>query len=153
MANTAYGLLKEVSISYGSNAAAAGTTDQDSAVLDMSDYNSLLIIAKLGDATSGSVLKLRAFGNTASSTSSPTPVEITTDNVQYTASTSDADNKLLVLDIPRWNPTYQYAFGRLVIDTQNCVSDGLVMIRYNPRSVPITQGSTVIASAQLAPAG
>lgn len=148
-----HALLKDASISYGKAAASAGTDDQDTAVIDMSGYNSLMIIAKLGDATSGSVLEVQAFGNTASSTSSPTPVEISDNNCQFTAGTSDADSKLMILDIPRWNPTYRYAFGRLVIDTQNCVSEGLILIAYNPKSSPVTQGSTVVASGTVAPAG
>lgn len=148
-----HSLLKDCKITRLGNAAAAGTTDQDGSVLDMSGFDSVMFIALLGDATSGSVLELQAFGNTASSTSSPTPVEQTTDNVQYTAGASDADNKIMVLDILRWNPTYRYAFPRLVIDTQNCVTDGLLAIQYNSRSVPLTQGSTVLASALLAALG
>lgn len=142
-------LLKDCKITRVENAAAAGTTDLDTDVLDMAGYDGVLFIALLGDATSGSVLELQAFGNTANSTSSPTPVELTADSVTYTAGASDADNKLMIVDVIR--PAYRYVFGRLVIDTQNCVVDGIVAIQYRSRSVPVTQGSTVLASALVGP--
>lgn len=142
-------MLKDCKITRVGNSASAGTTDQDGTVLDMTGYDSVLFIALLGDATSGSVLELQAFGNTASSTSSPTPVELTADNCQYTAGASDADNKLMVLDVCR--PNYRYVFCRLVIDTQNCVTDGLIAVQYKARNKPVTQGSTVLASALIGP--
>lgn len=144
-----FSLLKNTKITRVGNAAAAGTTDQDSTVLDMSGYDSVMFVAFLGDATSGSVLELQVFGNTASSTSSPTPVELTADDVTYTAGASDADNKIFVADVHR--PAYRYVFARLVIDTQNCVTDALFAIQYNARSVPVTQGSTVLDSALIGP--
>lgn len=146
-------LLKNCLISRGKASASAGTTDQDTTVYDMSNYESVMVIWLLGDATSGSVVELQVFGNTASSTSSPSPVELTADDATYTAGASDADDKILIVDIPRWNPTYRYMFARGVIDTQNCVSAGFIVIGYNARTVPITQDSTVLDSALLAPLG
>lgn len=145
--NNLASFLKNCKISRVENAAAASTTDADTDVLDMSGYDSIAFVALLGDATSGSVLELKVYGNTANSTSSPTPVELTNDDVQYTAAASDADNKIMIADVPQWNATYRYAFGRLVIDTQNCVLDGILAIQYNARDLPVTQGSTVLAAA------
>lgn len=142
-------MLKDCLITRVSNAAVAGTTDIDTDVLDMTGYDGVMFVAALGDATSTSVLELHAYGNTASSISSPTPVEITDDNVQYTAGASDADNKLLVLDVVR--PSKRYIFARLRIDTANCVVDGIIAIQYRSRNRPVTQGSTVLASALVGP--
>ena len=142
-------LLKDAKISRVENAAAAGTTDLDTDVLDMTGYDAVMFVALLGDATSGSVLELQVFGNTANSTSSPTPVELTDGDVTYTAGASDADNKLMVADVIR--PAYRYVFARLVIDTQNCVVDGIIAIQYRSRDVPVTQGSTVLDSALIGP--
>lgn len=142
-------MLKDCKITRVENAAAAGTTDLDTDVLDMSGYDGVMFIAVLGDATSGSVLELQAFGNTASSTSSPTPVELTADDVTYTAGASDADNKLMIVDVIR--PAYRYVFARLVIDTQNCAVDGIIAIQYRARSKPVVQGSTVLDSALVGP--
>lgn len=139
--------LDECKITRVANAAVAGTDDIDSARVDMTGFDSVCFIALLGDATSGSVLELKVMQNTADSASSPSPTEVTDDDVQYTAGASDADNKLMVMAVRRPNPANgKYLFARLVIDTQNCVVDGIIAIQYNSRSTPITQGSTVLAS-------
>lgn len=142
-------LLKDCKITRLKNAVTAGTSDQDGSVLDMSGYDSVLFVAALGDVTDTSVLELQAFGNTADSTSSPTPVELTADSVTYTAGASDADNKLLVVDVVR--PGYRYVFPRLKRGTANAVIDGIFAIQYRAKDVPVTQGSTVLASALVGP--
>lgn len=140
-------LLKNGKITRVKNAVTAGTTDQDSDVLDMAGFDSICFISLLGDITSGSVLELQVFGNTANSTSSPTPVEQTNDDTDATAGASDYDNKLLIVDCQRWNPNYRYAFARQKRGTQNAVLDGMIAIQYNARDIPTTQGSTVGQSA------
>ena len=142
-------LLKDCKITRVENSAVAGTSDLDTDVLDMSGWDGVIFVAALGDVTSGSVLELQVFGNTADSTSSPTPVELTADSATYTAGASDADNKLLAVDVIR--PNYRYVFGRLKRGTQNAVGDGIFAIQYRGRSVPATQGSTVLASALVGP--
>lgn len=142
-------MLKECKITRVENSASAGTTDLETDILDMSGYDGVLFIAVLGDATSGSVLELQVLGNTASSVSSPTPVELTVDDATYTAGASDADNKLLIVDCVR--PNYRYVYAKLVIDTQNCVVDAIIAIQYRAKNVPVTQGSTVLDSALIGP--
>lgn len=143
-------LLKDCLITRVLNAVAAGTSDQDGTVLDMAGYDGVLFVAALGDVTSTSVLELQVFGNTANSTSSPSPVELTADSAgPTTAGASDNDNKLYVVDVVR--PAYRYVFPRVKRGTANAVIDGVLAVQYRSRSVPITQGSTVSASALLAP--
>lgn len=145
-----FSLLKDAKISKVEPRAAAGTDDLTTDVLDMSGFDSVAFIAATGDGTSGTVLELQVFGNTASSTSSPTPVELTSNSAQYTSSTAtDADNKLLIVDVHR--PNYRYVYAVLVIDTQNCECDGIYAIQYNAKSLPVTADSDVIASALLGP--
>lgn len=143
-------LLKDCNIVRVENAAAAAQTDLDSDVLDMSGYDAVAFIAALGDVTATSALELQVYGNTASSTSSPTPVELTADSVTYTAAASDADNKLMVVDVVR--PAYRYVFCRVKRGTANAVVDGVVAVQYHAREVPVTQGSTVLGSALVGPA-
>lgn len=139
--------LKNCKVSRVENAATAGVDDLTTDVLDMSGFDSVAFIAILGDVTSGSAIELQVFGNTANSDSSPTPVELTADNVKFTAGASDADNKLLIVDVHR--PSYRYVFGKLVIDTQNAVVDGIIAVQYNAKSLPVTQPSSVFSSAFL----
>jgi len=107
-------------------------------------------VAALGDVTVNSVTELQVFGNTASSTSSPTPVEITNDSVgPFTAAASDQDNNLLVADVIR--PAYRYVFPRLKRGTANAAIDGIIAIQYRTKDLPVTQGSTVFGSALIGP--
>ncbi len=130
--------------------AAAGTTDLVSDTVDMAGFDSVLFFASTGDATSGTVLELQVFGNTADSVSSPTPVELTNDSAQWTAtSSSDTDNALIIVDIPKWNATYRYGYATLVIDTQNCECDGIYAIQYNARDVAITQTAAEVVKSVL----
>jgi hypothetical protein len=142
-------LLKDCKITRLENSAAAGTTDLDGDVLDMDGFDGVAFVAALGDVTTGSVLELQVFGNTANSTSSPTPVELTVDNATFTAGASDADSKLLVVDVVR--PAYRYVFPRIKRGTANAVVDGVIAIQYRAKSLPVTQGSTVLASALIGP--
>lgn len=143
-------LLKDCLITRVMNAVAAGTSDQDGTVLDMSGYDGVIFVAALGDVLNTSVVELQVFGNTASSTSSPTPAELTADSAgPVTADATSADNKQLIVDVPR--PAYRYVFPRIKRGTANAVIDGVFAIQYRGRSAPQVQGSTVLASALLAP--
>jgi hypothetical protein len=144
-------ILKDCKVTRVLNSVVAGTSDQDGTVLDMTGFDNVMFVAALGDVTSGSVLELQVFGNTASSTSSPTPVELTNDSAgPNTAGASDNDNKLYIVDVQR--PAYQYVFPRVKRGTANAVIDGVFAIQYKAESVPQVQGSTVFASALLAAA-
>lgn len=131
-------MLKDCKVTRVSNSQAASQTDIDSARVDMKDYESVMFVALLGDATSGSVLQLTAKSNAADSTSGSTTEKAGT---QITAGASDYDNKMLIVDLHR--PQNRYAYCSLAIDTQNCVVDGILAIQYNAKSKPITQGLTV----------
>lgn len=140
-------ILKDAKISYVLGAVAAGTSAQNSSVLDMSGYDSVIFIAMLGDVTSGSVLTLTINENTASSTSSPTPTAVTDGaTAAYTAGASDADSKCLVVDVHR-GLTKRYVYAALTRTTQNAVINGILAIQYNARSLPVTQSSDLIATA------
>ena len=121
-------MLKDCKITRVLNSVTAGSSDQDGTVLDMAGYDGVLFIAALGDVTATSVDELQVFGNTASSTSSPTPVELTNDTAgPYTAGASDADNKLLIVDVVR--PAYRYVFPRVKRGTANAVIDRVIAIQ------------------------
>ena len=143
-------VLKDCKITRVLNSVSAGTSDQDGAVLDMTGYDGVIFVASLGDVTSGSVLELQVFGNTASSTSSPTPVELTDDSVgPVTAGASDYDHKLLVADVIR--PAYRYIFPRIKRGSANAVIDGVIAIQYRGRDLPAVQGATVGLSGLIGP--
>lgn len=141
-------MLKDTKTTRVMNSVAAGTSDQDTTVLDMSGFDAVRFTALLGDVTATSVVELQVFGNTANSTSGAT--EITSDTAgPYTAGASDADNKALVVDVVR--PAYRYVFARVKRGTANAVIDGVVADQYGARDEAVSQGSTVLASGTVGP--
>ena len=123
-------------------AAAAGTTELVTDVVDMQGFSSIAFLVLTGDVTSGSVLTITGKTNTANSVSSPTPVTLA-DTATFTAGATDADSKILRLDLHK--PRARYVFASLTRATQNAVIGGIIAILYNPKDMPVTQDATVIA--------
>lgn len=137
-------LSKGIKITRAANSSAAAQTEVLTSVLDMQGYDGVMFVALLGDITATSVLTLTAKGNTASSTSSPTPVTQAA-TAAFTAGASDADNKVLVVDI--FDPALRYVFASLTRTVANAVVDGIIAIQYMADLKPTTQDATVLASA------
>ena len=135
-------ILKDCAIDYVEAAAVAGTSLLTSDVLDMAGWDGCCFIAALGDVTASSALALTALGHTANAASG---AAITGAAASFTAGASDADSKLLVVDVVR--PVKRYIYATLARADQNAVVNGIIAIRYRGAKSPVTQGSTVIASA------
>lgn len=133
-------LLKDVKITRVMNAVAAGTTDQNSSILDMQGFEGVMFIASFGTLTATQVTSIKAQQDTDSAGGTMADLAGTA-----VGPLADADsNKMLVLDVYR--PEERYV--RCVVDrgTANAVIDGIVAIQYNCHKAPITQGTTVSAS-------
>ena len=137
-------LLKNIKVTPVAASAVAAQTEVLTSVLDMSGFDGVMFIALMGDVTATSVLTLTAKGNTASSTSSPTPVTQVATSA-FTAGASDADDKALVVDV--YDPMLRYAFASLTRTTANAVVNGIIAIQYTAEYKPTTQAATVIAAA------
>lgn len=124
-------------------AAAAGQTELVSDVVDMQGFDSVCFVALMGDVSDTSVLTLTAKTNTADSVSSPTPTTLA-DTATFTAGASDADSKILMLDLNKVRD--RYVFLSLTRTTANAVVGGVIAILYNAKNRPTTQDATVIAS-------
>lgn len=137
-------LSKGMKITVAAASAVAAQTEVLTSVLDMTGYEGVVYIAMLNDVTVNSVLTLTAKGNTASSTSSPTPVtQKATD--AFTAGAATADDKLLVVDV--YKPTLRYSFASLTRTAANAVVGGIIAIQYEAHNRPTTHDASVIASA------
>lgn len=123
---------------------AAGKAATASDILDMSGFDGVLFIAKLGDVADTSVVTLAAQQNTANSTSGMATLS---GSVTYTAGASDADDDLLVLDVHR--PRERYVRAVLTSATANAEKNGIIAIQYGASKLPVTQGSTVLDSDTL----
>jgi hypothetical protein len=137
-------LSKNVKVTVVAAAATAATTAVTSDVLDMTGYDGVMFVALLGDVTSGCVLSLTVNGNSANSTSSPTPVtqKATSD---FTADGTSADSKAIVVDVN--DPMLRYVFAVLARGTANAVVGGIIAIQYTAEYRPTTHDASVIASA------
>lgn len=125
------------------NAVAVGTTAQNSSILDMAGYDSVMFVASFGTITDGTP-KIKAQQDTVVGFGGAADLLGTGNNLAATD-----DNKVAILDLQK--PLEQ--FVRCVIDrtigspATGCVIDGIIAIQYNARSVPTTQDTTV-ASAE-----
>lgn len=136
-------LSKDIKVTVVEAAATAAQTELVSDVLDMQGWAGVMFVALTGDVTTGCVLTLTAKGNSANSTSSPTPV--TQGSATFTAGDTDADSKALIVDV--YDPALRYVFASLTRTTANAVVGGIIAIQYQPDSKPTSQSASVIASA------
>lgn len=136
-------LSKSIKVTVVEAAAAAGQTELVSDVLDMQGYDGVIFIALLGDVTATSVLTLTAKANSANSVSSPTPV--TQAAATFTAGASDADSKVLMVDV--YDPALRYMFASLTRTTADAIVGGVIAIQYTAAYRPTAQHASVIASA------
>jgi hypothetical protein len=143
-------LLKDCAFEYVQIEAVAGTTTLTTTVSDMNGWDGICYLALTGDATNGTVLTLAALGSTANATGG-VAAAITGATCTYTAaSTTDTDNKLLILDVVR--PVKRYIYATLTRGTQNCVCNGILAIKYRGNKAPITQSTSHVVASALAAA-
>lgn len=137
-------LLNDVKITRVAIAAVAAQTDVDGDILDMSGFEGVVFIAKLGDVTDTSALELLAQQNTVNSGSGMASIA---GSAAFTAGASSADDMLLVLDVYR--PRERYVRPKLKRGTANAVVSGIIAIQYGARKKSQSQAASVIASATL----
>lgn len=139
-------VLKDMKVMRVANDAVAGTTDVTTIAIDMAGFDSVCFIAALGDVTNGSVLLLTAYSNASNAASGGTA--ITNANAGLTATSTSADNDLIIVDVLR--PANRYVYATLNRGTANAVVDGIIAILYNARSLPVTLDASVVASVFVA---
>jgi hypothetical protein len=138
-----------------SSATTTGTSTVTSAVIDMEGFSSVAFMAALGTVTNGTVPTLKVKQNTANSTSSPTPTEVTTPSAEECTVTDVAGetaNGDMIVTLHRHNPANgRYLFVELHRDTQACVVQGIWAIQYDGDDLPVTQPSSVLKNVVLTP--
>ena len=123
------------------NAAAAAQTTLTTDVVDTQGFDSVAFVAFLGDVADTSVLTLTGFTNDTDDTVTPTQLA---SPVTFTAGASDADNKLLLLDLHK--PRQRYVYATLARGTANAAVNGILAILYNAHDKPVNIPADVIAS-------
>jgi len=139
-----HNLLNNVKITRVSadGAGAASATPTKATIIDMDGFESVCFVALMGNVLDTSALALKAAGAATNDTGA---MALLTGSAAFTAGASDADDKLLILDVVK--PPYRYIEAQIFHVTANGPFDGILAIQYNGSRVPVTQGSTVIASA------
>lgn len=135
------GLLSDMKVLMVEAAAAAGQTLLTTDVVDMQGFDSVAFIAVLGDVTDTSALVLTGFTNDTNDTASPTQLA---KPVSFTAGASDADNKMLVLEL--YKPRERYVYATLARGVANAAVNCILAVLFNSNERPTVQDATVIAS-------
>lgn len=123
--------------------AAANNTDDNSTIIDMSNYESVVFIVSITDSVSGGVATLTIQENTANSDSGMAAIT----GAAATATSAvndDLNGTVLVAEIR--NPTNRYVQGVITSATQNIAFGDTIAI-LKPRRVPASQGATVSDTA------
>lgn len=130
-------LLKDIKVTRVMNAVAAGTSVQNSSVVDMSGWDGVLFIAALGTLTATQVTGLKGQQGQASNLSDAADLAGTA-----VGPLADGDsNKCLALDIYR--PLERYVRCVVTRGTANAVIDGVIAIQYRGRKAPALQDASI----------
>ena len=122
------------------NAVAAGTSDQNSSSVNMSNFEAVRFTAAFGTITAGAATSVR--------------VQQSADNSNWDdllgsdiTVADDDDNQVVVLDI--WRPIDRYVRVTVKRATQNAVIDGVVAEQYGPRLLPTTDDSATVVAREI----
>ena len=140
-------LLKNSKISSAvtPTAGVAGTADINGTILDMSGYEGVLMLVRMGTITSGAVTSIKAQQDTDSAGGTMADLLGTSQTIADTD-----DDEIFVIDLFR--PQERYV--RLVVDrgTQNAVVASAEYIQYGPKAAPVTQPTGTNGETHVSPA-
>jgi len=139
-------ILKETKLTRVLSATAAGTSTLQSTVIDMAEFDSCTFIAALGDVTATSALELVVQHGDESDGSDA--ADVTGATTTFTAGASDADDKLLAVEVQR--PTKRYLRAKMVRATANAVVDGIIAVQANPMEAVTTHDATTVLGTAFA---
>ena len=125
-------------------AGTASATPNKMTIIDMLGYESVLFFVAMGNVLTTSVVSLKVAGATTNSSGAMT---VLTGSAGGTADATSYDDKIVALDVVK--PTYRYLECQLTCATADGPYDGVFAIQYNGHDLPVTQGSTVVASNTL----
>lgn len=138
------GLLKNMQFQRVSNAVAAGQTTITSSAVDMSGFEGCCFQILFGTITTAGVqsIKIQQSSDDGSS-DAYSDLEGTSITVA-----DDQDNLVFLAEVSK--PLKRYLKCIISRATQNSVVDGIVAIKYGPRTQPVVQGATVGALSETA---
>lgn len=139
-----HGLRDNLEIAYVNDPVAAGSSiDDNSTIIDMSDYESAMFIVPIADSVDTGVATLTVQGNDANSDSGMAAISGAVATAT-SAANDDLNGQVLVVEVR--NPATRYIQGTITSATAN-IAFGATTVILKPRRFPATQGATVAASA------
>lgn len=115
---------------------AAGQSNVASDIVDTAGYDGIRFILAMGAITSGAATSANVQQNTANSASGMADLAGSSVTIADTN-----DNKLIVIEVIK--PQERYLRLETLRATQDSAIDGLIVELFNPRTMPVTQDSTV----------
>jgi hypothetical protein len=134
--------LKECKIVTVENSVEAGQATTVGEIIDMAGWGGACFIYKLGSVTDTSAVTLKVYQGKKSDMSDA--AELSGASAAISSASSDSD-QLLVVDVKE--PRERYLRPTIVTATANAEIDSALCILYNPRVKPVSQPSTIDASA------
>lgn len=124
-------------------AGAAATTDIDATSVDMSGFEQVTFVVPIGTIVSGAVTSIKAQGSSDNSSFSDLA------GTSQTIADTD-DDKTFYVNVVK--PSHRYV--RLVVDrgTQNATVGGIIAIQSNPKTLPVSHGTSVSGETHISPA-
>jgi aconitase B len=157
-------LTERAVIQRGVNLVTDTTAETKSAVADMSGFDEVTFVVELEDVDAAAVLTFTVKENTANSTTSPTPTAVTLTDIPVnsvtgvitngalvlTESTANLDQKTVIITVNHSVLTKRYCFLSITATVESYEVNSITIIKSRPKSLPVTQGSNVVAAAQAA---
>lgn len=143
-------LTEQLSFQRVQNAVAAGTGDViSSARVDMQTFGAddIVFAVILGDVTANAVITCKIRENTIDGTTGAT--DIPGALYQATASATDHDNVVILVEAKRSAVTKRYVYLELTRATANVVVDGIIAIAGDARRMSVSQHSTVRSTVRV----
>jgi hypothetical protein len=124
-------------------AGAAGTSAINATSVDMANFEQVTFIVPVGAIVSGAATSIKAQGS--SDNSSFSDIEGTSQTIADTD-----DDKTFYVNLVK--PRHRY--NRLVVSraTQNATIGGIIAIQSNPKSLPVSHGTSVSGESHISPA-
>lgn len=140
----------------GKDLVADTTAETTSAVEDMTGYDSITFVVKLGDVDAAAVMTFTVKENTANSVSSPSPTAITLTSASAGTITAGAlvatelsgnlDDKIFLITVAKNAISKRYVFLSITATTESYEVDSIVTLKGRARSEPVTQSTDVYSS-------
>lgn len=126
-------------------AGVAGTSAIEGTALDMSGYEGVLVVVRMGAITSGAATSIKMQQDAASTMTSAADLAGTSQTIA-----DDDDNEIFVIDLYR--PTERYVRLYVSRGSQNAVVASAEYIQYGPKAAPVTQSSGTNGETHVSPA-